>query len=74
MTARQTVEPARLRELREHAGLTRAQVASALDISERTVYRHETGVTPLRKLYVSALAQLYGVAADEFYRRNGATP
>ncbi len=67
MTARHPVDPARLKELRKSAGLTRSQVAAALDISERTVYRHESGVTPLRRLYVLSLADLYGVPVEAFY-------
>lgn len=55
----------RLEELRKSKGMTRPQVAAKLDISERHLYRLERGQTPLRRVYVIALADAYGIPVSE---------
>lgn len=55
----------RLRQLREERGLTRQDVARILDISERTVIRHEDGTTPLRQVHKLAYADLYAVPVGD---------
>jgi DNA-binding XRE family transcriptional regulator len=60
-----------LRTLREAAELTQQQVARSLNISERTVIRHEVGTTPLRRWHRMAYGELYGVDPDSI-RQNGA--
>ena len=57
-----------LRELRDARGLSRQSVARALEISERTVIRHEDGTTPLRRVHLLAYADLYEVDLSEFVK------
>lgn len=56
---------ASLKALREQTGKTRAQVAADLDMSERHLYRLETGRTPVRRLVALAFASYYGVDPAE---------
>jgi DNA-binding XRE family transcriptional regulator len=54
-----------LRSLRDRAGLTREQVAEALDTSSPSViFRWETGRSLPRIHYLRPLAALYGVDVD----------
>lgn len=50
-----------LRELRKQAGKSCAEVAQALGVTERTVYRYESGERRLDILQVVPLADLYEV-------------
>lgn len=59
-----SVAPNRLRELRDDRGLTRQKVAYELDLSERTVIRHEDGTTPLRRSHLLMYARYYDVDVD----------
>jgi transcriptional regulator with XRE-family HTH domain len=54
-----------LKELRALAGLSRAKVAADMEMSERHVYRLETGVTPLSRFNALRFAAYYGVAVNE---------
>lgn len=56
----------RLRQLREERGLTRQKVAYDLDISERTLIRHENGTTPLRRTHLMTYARYYNVDVETF--------
>lgn len=51
-------------ELRTEAGKSRARVAADLTMSERHLYRLETGKSPLRRMLAFAFANYYGVKAD----------
>lgn len=55
-----------LRRLRDELGKSRQQVAADLNISERTLIRHEMGTTPLSRMHVLAYADYFGVDADVF--------
>ncbi len=61
---------ATLLELRSKTGKNRAQVAADLDMSERHLYRLETGKSPLRRMLALAFANYYGVPLDQI---DGAT-
>ncbi len=50
----------------------RQQVARDLNLSERTLIRHEDGTTPLSHLHIVAYAAYYGVSPDSFYERSAA--
>jgi len=52
---------ARLRMLREKAGLTVEQVASTLGVSYRAVYHWERGMADPKIAYFPQLAKLYGL-------------
>lgn len=60
--------PTRLQEIRKELGISRSHVARELDISERTVYRLERGVSPVRRVYLTAFAELYGVDVSDLAR------
>lgn len=53
---------ATIKELRERAGKSRSIVAADLDLSERHLYRLETGRSPLRHVIALAFANYYGVS------------
>lgn len=60
-----TVSKRTLKELRETRQLSLERVAADLEISERTIRRHEDGTTPLRLIHLKAYADYYGVAPEE---------
>jgi DNA-binding XRE family transcriptional regulator len=53
-----------LEELRENAGLKRKDAAKALERSTPTMWRIETGQTPMRGIEVEAMCRLYGAAPE----------
>ncbi len=55
----------RLRQLREQAGVSQEEAASALDVSFATLWRMEGAKTALRTLYLRSLLQYYGVPGKE---------
>ena len=55
----------RLQTVREQRGLSRRKVATTLGISEQTVYRMETGKTPVKDIHYFALAEVYEVDVDD---------
>src|SRR4051812_2637235 len=58
--------PARLRELRERAGMTQPQLADKVKISARQISRLETGAQTPTWPTVLALAEALGVDANAF--------
>jgi repressor LexA len=54
----------RLAELREAKGWTQTFVAAERGVSERTVSRWETGVTPIPSDQVPALAEMFEVTPE----------
>lgn len=56
---------ATIKELREAAGKSRSRVSADLAMSERHLYRLETGRVPLRRVLALAFAAYYGVSVDE---------
>ncbi|WP_339416789.1 helix-turn-helix domain-containing protein [Gluconobacter albidus] len=54
----------RLRTLREHAALSQADVAAALDVSIPTVSEWEKGKKKPARARIPALARLYDVSTD----------
>ena len=53
-----------LEELRENAGLKRKDAAKALERSTPTMWRIETGQTPMRGIEVEAMCRLYGATPE----------
>jgi transcriptional regulator with XRE-family HTH domain len=51
-----------LEELRQNAGLNRKEAAKALERSAPTLWRIETGRTPIRGVEVDAMCRLYGAS------------
>lgn len=49
---------------RVNANLTQRQVASALNVSTRTVWQWENGITQPKPTMIDALCKLYGVHYD----------
>lgn len=54
-----------IRELREAAGLTQAQLAARLDVTPSSVYAWEAGKSEPRATQLRALARLFGVRMDD---------
>jgi transcriptional regulator with XRE-family HTH domain len=54
----------RLQSARESFGLSREKVAAELDVSARTIYRWEKGTTPVKRVVLYRLAELYHVPVD----------
>lgn len=57
-----------MERLREKSGLTRLDVADALGLSERQVYRIEAGTTPAKRSHAFVLASLYGMPVEKVER------
>jgi len=53
-----------LEELRENAGLKRKDAAKVLERSTPTMWRIETGQTPMRGIEVEAMCRLYGATLE----------
>lgn len=53
-----------IRDLRAASGKTIEQVAADLGVGYSTVYRLETGKTPLRQMTTRAFADYYGVPVE----------
>ncbi|MGP3967639.1 helix-turn-helix domain-containing protein [Streptomyces sp. 6N223] len=64
-TVGQIVLGLRLRDLRQRAGCSFADAAAVLSVNTTTVRRMEKAEVGLRPLYVKALLERYGVAAEE---------
>ena len=69
-----------LKGIRSNTGMTLAQVAAELELSERQVRRLEDGTTPGKRLHWLALSVVYGVpvaavekAARETVKTKGAS-
>ncbi len=59
-----------LKKFRLEKGLTQEQVAGMLSVNSQTVSRWECGTTLPDVLTLPALAELYGVTVDDFYKKN----
>ena len=57
-----------LRELRERAGRSIADVAAALGVSVRAIYRYETGERQINIKQVLILSDLYDESAEEIIK------
>lgn len=57
-----------LRQLREQAGLSRAEVAKALGVTVQSIFRYESGARRLAIDFVFPLAALYGEAAEDIIK------
>jgi transcriptional regulator with XRE-family HTH domain len=64
-TARMTVAPNRLRELRELRGLTRTEVAFRLGVSEGAVVRWENQTMGIADRHKPKIARLLNTTVDE---------
>jgi transcriptional regulator with XRE-family HTH domain len=58
----------RLVALREHRGLTRAEMANSVDIDPTSYGRIEKGLKPLKHDMCFRIAERYGVSMDFLYR------
>jgi transcriptional regulator with XRE-family HTH domain len=58
------------RELRVRAGLSVAQVMSALNVSDAAVYMWESGATTPNAKRLSQIAKLYNCTVDELLTDN----
>lgn len=54
----------RIRDLRNDADMTQAEIADILKTSQRVYSRYETGVTELPLRHLITLCQYYNVSAD----------
>lgn len=54
-----------LMEIRMARGLSRQRVASELGLSLRHFTRLETGVSPVKRVHLLALAEIYGVPVTD---------
>lgn len=52
---------------RVNAKLTQKDVAKALGVTQNTVYRWETGITPIKAKYLFDLAKLYDMSIEQFF-------
>lgn len=59
------VEKLTLKELREKAGKTQAEVARKLRVDQSAVSNWERGINPPLRKYHRKLANLYGVTVEE---------
>lgn len=62
-----------LKERREAAGLTTAQVAKKLDVTASAVYNWEYGYNGIIRKYQKRLARLYGCTVDELLKEGAGT-
>lgn len=58
------MEERTIREWRETAGLTQAQLAARLAVTPSSVYNWETGKSEPRASQLKAMAKLFGVSMD----------
>ena len=56
-----------LKELRLNAGLTQAEVAKKMHVSQAAVHRWETGDTRIARKHHKGLARLYKCTIDELF-------
>lgn len=59
-----------LKKFRLEKGFTQEQIAEKLNVNPQTVSRWECGTTLPDVLTLPALAELYGVTVDDFYKKN----
>lgn len=56
-----------LKELRLNAGLTQAEVAKKMHVSQAAVHRWETGDTRIARKHHKGLSRLYKCTIDELF-------
>lgn len=61
----------KLKELRTSAGMTQVRLAKEIGVSQGTVYFWEKGINEPTAVYIAAVAEFFGVSADELL---GITP
>lgn len=61
----------KIRECREKAGLTRPDVARALDVDLAAVFRWESGASFPRAAKLPMLADLFSCTIDQLFGRDG---
>lgn len=61
----------KLRQLRTSAGMTQVRLAKEIGVSQGTVYFWEKGINEPTAVYIAAVAEFFGVSADELL---GITP
>lgn len=59
----------KIRELREAAGLTKADVARAMEVDEAAVHRWDNGEALPRAAKLPKLADLFGCSIDDLFGR-----
>ena len=59
--------PISLKAYRVNSGYTIEQVAKELDINPATVSKWERGLTKPKKLYLEAMAKMYGVQLSDIF-------
>ena len=62
-----TARPNRLRQLRERARLTQAEVAKLVDLTIPSVSRHESGAKPLTDAMLAKYAQVFKVPTHKLF-------
>ena len=62
----------RIKELREAAGLTQAEVVEAMGVDQAAVSRWESGQAMPRASKLPVLADLFGCSIDALFGREGA--
>lgn len=56
-----------LRAARVNCGLTRQEAAEVLNVSSRTLYSWENGLTMPKVIHIDRICELYGVSYDDIY-------
>lgn len=64
----------RFRKAREHAGLSRENLAEEIDVSVRTIARYENGEVTPRRLVAKVWALRCGVDLDWLWAARGSNP
>lgn len=64
----------RIRELREHAGLTQDQIAAHMGVDQTAVHRWELGKAMPRAAKLPELAALLHCSIDQLYGRDPPPP
>lgn len=58
-----------LQQKRYESGLFARKVAKDLGISRATLYRKESGITPLKQIEVKKFSDYYGIGEEEIKKR-----
>lgn len=63
-----------IRDLRERAGLTQAELGQALNITPTTISRYETGERGIDAETAKLMADFFGVSLDDIYDYHSTNP
>lgn len=63
----------RLKEIRKQSGITQAQLAELLEVSQSTVCSWETGAAQVPSGMLPVLADLFGCSIDALFGRDVAS-